>query len=685
MSDFYHIENDFLQTVIHVIEENMSDENFGVSELAEAVSMSRSNLLRKVKSLTDFSVSVLIRQVRLRKASQLLQDKSYTVSEISYQVGFGSTSYFIKCFRERYGYPPGEQSKILDTGQMEAENIDDAEKQTFIKVILTGLLTVVLIGSTFWFINRPEDHSLPLEKSIAVLPFKNDSGDSSNVYIINGLMEAVLNDLQKIEDLRVISRTSTEKYRNQSKSIPEIANELSVSYFVEGSGQKIGDQVLLTIQLIEGNRDNHLWSKRYIRTTENIFDLQAEVAKDIAAEIEVIITPEEQQRIEKVLTNNPVAYDLYLKGLEWSNEETFEGLDSAVHYFKLAIAEDPSFAKAHAILAICYYYHDLFHRDKVYAEQINTHADKAILLDAELSTSQIAKGLYYMQDGQYELAVDLFEKALIYNPNSSQASNYLSDIYTSYIPDTKKYLTYALRGVKLDFAKDSVAMSYAYLHLSNALAQNGFMEEAEKYILQSLDYYKDNIFSNYLYAYILLAQDNDMERTKSMLIETLEMDTSRLDVIQEIAKTCYTLQQYDTSWYYYKKFLNIKNTLNLQLFDSENLKIGFVLEQIGRPGEAEVYFEKFKTFAEEDQSIYRNLNFAAYYAAHNQVDLGIEHLKLFSEEENYMYWFIYLEDDPIMNRLSGHPDFKPTLQKIIDKFWQEHEEIKKVLVDEGLM
>ena len=103
------------------------------------------------------------------------------------------------------------------------------------------------------------------KKSIAVLPFINDSNDSTNVYIINGLMESTLNNLQKIKELRVISRTSVEKYRNNPKTIPEIARELNVHYLIEGSGQKIGDQILLNIQLIEAPSDKHLWSEQYNR------------------------------------------------------------------------------------------------------------------------------------------------------------------------------------------------------------------------------------------------------------------------------------------------------------------------------------------------------------------------------------------------------------------------------------
>jgi len=111
MPDFYSIENDFLNKITEIIIENVSNEQFGVSELAQEIGMSRSNLLRKVKKLTDISVSQFIRQVRLEQAMEMLNEDSFTVSEVSYKVGFGSTSYFIKCFHDYYGYPPGEVGK----------------------------------------------------------------------------------------------------------------------------------------------------------------------------------------------------------------------------------------------------------------------------------------------------------------------------------------------------------------------------------------------------------------------------------------------------------------------------------------------------------------------------------------------------------------------------------------------
>ena len=423
------MENDFLRKITEIIDENISNEQFGVSELAREIGMSRSNLLRKIKKLTNLSVSQYISQIRLRKAMELLKENSFTVSEISYKVGFSSTSYFIKCFREHYGYPPGELGKkdsgesgfipdehsnilghfwhelkrrkvlrvitvyaaaafvIIELTDIVAPSLGLPEWTLNLVIILLSagfLLSVILswifdfkptgglektlpvhklqkkdqlVSSNSWKIasilsfvvivalivlniiphtNRSTDPEI-FEKSIAVLPFTNDSNDSSNIYFINGLMESILDNLQQIEDLRVISRTSVEKYRNNPKTVPEIARELNANYLVEGSGQKIGDQIFLNIQLIEASSDRHLWAEQYIREARDIFQLQIEVAKNIAAEIEAIITPEEEERIEKAPTDDLVAYDYFLKGLDHFYKGTREGLLEGIPYFEKAI------------------------------------------------------------------------------------------------------------------------------------------------------------------------------------------------------------------------------------------------------------------------------------------------------------------------------------------------------------
>ena len=689
MSDFQTPQSAFLQKVITVIEARLSDENFGVSELADSISMSRSNLLRKVKQETGESVSVLIRNVRLQKSQLLLKDESLTVSEISYKVGFSSTSYFTKCFRELYGYTPGEAaSKAQPTEEKAITDTPNTITKKKGNLIGLAVITTIMILAIVLFVlpKKKKSNAKVLSKSIAVLPFKNDSADSSNVYFMNGLMEAILDNFQKIEDIKVISRTSVEKYRGNLKTIPELSKELNVSYFIEGSGQKIGNEILLTIQLIEAPSDKHLWSKRYRRELSDVFQLQSEVAKSIASEINAIITPEENKRIEKIPTNNLVAYDYYLKGLVLLRDESGSGLEGSIEQFKKAIQEDGEFTNAYAYIAVAFYYLDLYRAEKRHTEEVKNYKDKAMLLDSELGESLIANALYFMQMGDHEQAISSFEKVLVYYPNIAWIHNFLSNIYANLSPNTEKYIEHALKGIRSAAGADSTTASYTYLHLSNALVQTGFIDEAESYVQKSLAYNPDNLFSQYLSSYIRLANDFNLERIRLELIEVFQKDTSRLDVIQEIAKICYVKEDYEESWIYYSKLVNTKKALQLDIYQGEDIKIGFVLEQLGKEEEAKAYYKRYLEYAENDQSIYKELSLSAYHATAGNLEKAMEYFKAFSEKDNYQFWFVlFLDKDPIMLQLQDHPDFKGTVKKIDDKFWHKHKQIRVMLEEEGII
>ena len=686
MPDLNPTENDFLKKLTEIVEENLSNEKFGVSELASEVAMSRSNLLRKIKKLTDLSVSQFIRQIRLQHAMEMLKQESLSISEVSYQVGFSSVSYFIKCFRDFYGFPPGETNKQNVEQTNPQDSKQDPKKKN--RNILIASLSVIVLLAIAYSIYKPNKTIKPaLEKSIAVLPFKNDSNDSSNVYIINGLMESVLTNLQKIEDVRVISRTSVEKYRNDPKTIKEIAKELNVNYFVEGSGQKIGDQISLHIQLIDASSDKHLWAEQYSREAKDIFKLQQEVAKNIAGEIQAIITPEEVERINKVPTNNLVAYDYFLKGLDLFYKGNKESFEEAISYFEKAIEHDPEFARAYADIAMAYYYLDIFQTEKAHSFVINENADKALLLDPKSPQSLLAKALYYMNKGEYKMAVPYLEKALQYNPNSALVINFLSDYYTNYMPDTGKYLEYALKGIRLDIAaQDSVTASFMYLHVSNAFVQTGFMDKAELYINKSLDYNPQNLFSEYVKAYILFAKNKDLNETKNLLISALEKDTTRLDILQEVAKIHYYMRDYKTAYIYYKHFIDAREKYNMDIYAHENAKIAVVLDKMGYKEEANAYLEGYKLETQKSKSIYKNLGLAMYYAYKNETQKAIDQLKLFSLYDNYHYWTIlFLRIDPLIDNIKHHPEFNQIMKGIETKFWKHHKHLKKSLDKKGLL
>jgi tetratricopeptide (TPR) repeat protein len=315
-----------------------------------------------------------------------------------------------------------------------------------------------------------------------------------------------------------------------------MARELNVNYFVEGSGQKIGDQILLNIQLIDANSDNHLWAGQYRREAKDIFELQQEVAQKIAMEIQAIITAAERQQIEKVPTKNLEAYDLYLKGRDLSYVYALGNtpeLGKAIDLFQQAIALDPEFALAYASAAMNYYYLDLFQVEKKYQEDVAKYADKAILYDPNLTESLMAKALAYIQAKEYNEAVPYLEKALEYSPNSPEVIGFLSDFYLYHIPNTSRYLEYALMGVRLDVAaQDSVNVSYNYLRLGNALMMTGFIDEALTYVDKSLEYNPKNPFSGYLRAYVVFAKDRDMAKLRSGSSRRVTRNGSRWSRLQ---------------------------------------------------------------------------------------------------------------------------------------------------------
>jgi len=689
---------EFIEQAEAFVLENFSNEQFGVSELADLMNMSRSNLLRKVKKQTNLSVSQFIRLIRLQKGMELLEQTELTVSEISYQVGFGNNSYFIKCFREHYGCSPGEvRKKVVEQvvvvspedakNQVEVVGNQEVQKSFFeqyrLPIIVTAFLVMVL--GVFLLLRKTPATTYPrnvhLEKSIAILPFKNMSSDSANLYFVNGLMESSLNNLQKIKDLRVISRTSVEKYRNTKKTVTEIAKELNVSYLVEGSGQRVGDQVLLNIQLIEAANDAPVWSKQYNYRVVDIFSLQNEVAKKIANAIKAEITPAELEQIDKKPTKNLLAYDYYLKAMGLFRAETEEGLKAAIPLFRKAIKHDPQFSLAYAKIALAYFYLDLNKTEKRHTDIINRNADKALLYDTKSAESLIAKALYYINNREFQQVVPHLEKALEYNPNSASVVNMLSDMYARVIPNTAKYLKYALRGIQLDIAaNDSIGKSYIYLHLSNAFIQNGFTEEAFEYINLSLSYNPANEYAPHLKIFIDHAQHQNMDKTTNLLVKEWKKNTTRLDILQDVAKLYYFQEKYDSAFYYYQKFVKFKKKNDLNIYPYENLKIGITYEKMGLMNQATSFYRAFSKHCQEDHSIYQPAGLAAKYVHEGKFSQAIEQLKIFASKNNYQYWIVlFLEKDPLMKPLKNNPEFDLIMKKIKQQFWENQAQLKKSL------
>src|SRR5213593_4369195 len=255
------------------------------------------------------------------------------------------------------------------------------------------------------------------EKSIAVLPFENRSEERANAYFAEGIQDEILTRLSKIADLKVISRTSTQHYKSAPENLREIARQLGVANILEGSVQKSGDAVRVNVQLIKAANDSHLWADTFDRKLTDIFSVESEIAKAIADQLRVHLTGREEQVIAAKPTDNPEAYDAYLRGLAYTlkTQNTPANYLGAQKYLREALRLDPKFALAWALLA----YVDArgYHTTNIQPtvalrDEARQAMETALGLDPSLGEAWIAKGYYqYGCVGDFEGARRSYEQA----------------------------------------------------------------------------------------------------------------------------------------------------------------------------------------------------------------------------------------------------------------------------------
>ncbi|MGD0754461.1 MAG: tetratricopeptide repeat protein [Bacteroidales bacterium] len=296
------------------------------------------------------------------------------------------------------------------------------------KVIIASFFVLALIALGYFFIPKIFKTSKQIEKSIAVLPFINDSPNDSNQYFINGFMEDVLNHLQTIKDLHPISRTSAEKYRKTTKSIPEIAKELSVNYIIEGDMQRYGNSIRISVNLFKVlKKEIKLWGKTYekkINDATDIFSLQSQIAQSIATELEAVITPQEKLLIEKTQTSNLSAYENCILGLNYVGKFTKEDFDIALNYFEKAIEIDPDYADAYLGIAQVWMwrvYNSLSTPEEA-TPIAKSNLTKAFKLDSTSAEAySILAEIQMYFDGDFKSAEESIEKSISLNPNNTDA------------------------------------------------------------------------------------------------------------------------------------------------------------------------------------------------------------------------------------------------------------------------
>jgi TolB-like protein/Tfp pilus assembly protein PilF len=320
--------------------------------------------------------------------------------------------------------------ELTPEGLVRTEDIDVATQRRFsrkIDFVIIGILLLVIAVLVYQRLPfRSEIGQAIAEKSIAVLPFENLSEDKANAYFAEGIQDEILTRLSKIADLKVISRTSTQHYKSAPTNLPEIAKELGVAHILEGSVQKIGDAVRVNVQLIKAANDSHLWADTFDRKLTDIFSVESDVAEAVAKQLRAKLTGQEEQVIAAKPTDNPDAYDAYLRGLAFTlrSQNTPANYNGAQTYLRKAVQLDPKFALAWALLSYVdargYRTHNL-QPTVALREEARQAAETALTLEPDLGEALVAKGYYhYACLADFDTAVRYYEQARQFLPNSSR-------------------------------------------------------------------------------------------------------------------------------------------------------------------------------------------------------------------------------------------------------------------------
>ena len=286
---------------------------------------------------------------------------------------------------------------------------------------IAALSIVALAGWYFGVLKKQPKAVAPAsaipEKSIAVLPFENRSEEKANAYFAEGIQDEILTRLSKIADLKVISRTSTQHYKSAPENLPAIARELGVAHILEGSVQKSGDAVRVNVQLINATTDSHIWADTFDRKLTDIFSVESEVAKAVADQLRAKLTGQEEQEIAAKPTDNPEAYDAYLRGLAYTLKTlpTTANILGAQKYLREAVRLDPKFALSWALLSYVDsrgYIAQSVQPTVALREEARQAAETALTLQPNLGEAVLAKGAYhYWILKDYDTAVRYFEQA----------------------------------------------------------------------------------------------------------------------------------------------------------------------------------------------------------------------------------------------------------------------------------
>ncbi len=592
--------------------------------------------------------------------------------------------------------PEGGIVKTKPAHKVKGEDSSIASNSWRIASYISFLVIVALIVLNILPKSGKSKQTLILDKSIAVIPFISLSDDPEKQYLADGVMDAILLHLSKIEDLRVMSRTSVEQYRVTEKTATEICQELDVAFVLEGSFRKYGDQARLIVQLIQSGKEDHAWANQYDREWKDIFTVESEVAQSIAHELKAVITPKEKQLIEKQPTTNLTAYDFYQRGRVeyekyWLDRDNREALERAEELYHKALEFDSTFAQAYTGLAWVYWnkhYGEEF-LEEDFLDSILILADIALSFDDQLAEAYVLRGRYYAANNIKEQAINEYDKAIKLNPNDWQA--YMRKGYLYINDDLVKALDNLHKAASLHRGS---FLPEIYKRLGRNYALAGFKETGCFYIEAALKLDNDSA----KYYHIMERVENEsgnFEKAIEYGEYSLAIDSTKRSSIFYLGFNHLLLGHIEKFSEYMKAFERELNALDTFNYNKINeLSIGHAYWVNGFIEEAEYHFnialEFYSELRELDRHVYSDINtfydLATHQAFLGEKDKAYELLGLINKQQRMPIWMVTnIKNDPRFDSIRDEPEFQQIVRDIEAKYHAEHERVRQWLEENDIL
>ena len=583
---------------------------------------------------------------------------------------------------------------IVKTEPAHKVKTEDRTKTSNSWKIASHVSFVVIVGLIILNIFPRTGKKVILDKSIAVLPFRNDSPEQTEMYFIDGTMESILDNLCKIADLRVVSRTSVEQYRDNPKPIPTVGEEMNVSYVVEGSGLRHGDNIRLTIQLIDAVHDKHIWSNTYNRKSGEIFELQSEIAQLVAEEIEAIITPAEKALMEKVPTSNQTAWDLYQQGKDeqwkfWLKGDR-EALERAEKRFNKALGFDSTLALAKLGLAEVYW--DIHSIDNIgsdaylreeYLDTFLILVNTALSYDPQLSDAYRLRGDYFRMTGKPDQALEEYEKALQYNPNDWKAYRGKGNLFAD-----RDYVMMIENMLKAASIYHGPELSDVYNSLWFSFFNAGFIDRANHYSQKVLELNNDTLWYYWRIYWT--------EHTLGNYSESLEI-AKKSFAIDSNSNNCYHiavaymyLKRFEEALIYFRKAYGDFKDLDqlppvaIDAIAGTLWKNGFIEES------RHLFNEQLRILNQivelgRDYTYY-SYDFASIYAFLGEKDKAYENLRMFTQRETFnLFHVTIINNEFLFDGIRDEPEFQQIVRDVEAKYQAEHERVRQWLEENDMI